>query len=1035
MRKWQPLTRHWRKLSIPQKFTVAFGLLLVLIVLTALIGFFALNAVRRTEAAIVTSLEIQRLVLQMDGQLQEARQLEKEFFLRWPTIGFNEARQTFAQGYNTRISGVRDASLQLQRLTQTTQVGESLRDSSGDLTTYRALVSLYATSFNQAVELAAELSKPDDGVLARLELHSDLLHNTLQAAGSPELMALYQEMRAFEKEYLLTRQRPKMQLALNVARRLEQSIDESPTLNPDQQSRAKTYLSDYRAVADQLLNVDNQIRTLRNGFDLQATAVNPISAELITQANNQVTRARSQSALTSTLATLLLSVGVLVAILLAAIVGLLLNRSITRNIVKLTRTAVQLERGNLNVRAHINTTDELGQLAGAFNAMADRIDSLVADLESQATKANLRLIEAIESMSEGLTLYDAEDRLILTNSKYRQMRAGIADLIKPGITFEELLRAGVARGEYLAAIGREEAWIQERLERYRHPSGPFEQQLNDDLWLQISEYKTASGGTITIRTDITERKQVEVEMQRAKEAAEAANRAKSQFLANMSHELRTPLNAIIGYSEMLQEEAGELGLDDFTPDLEKIHTAGKHLLALISDVLDLSKIEAGKMELYLENFDVQDMLQDVVVTIQPMVTRNANKLQVNLADDLGAMHADLTKVRQILFNLLSNASKFTQNGQIMLNAARAGNNNEKRDWLTFVVSDTGIGMDAGQVDHLFDAFTQADASTTRQYGGTGLGLAISQRFCQMMGGVINVQSQLGQGSTFTVRLPATVGLAGAGLDGAGPAAEPEPSAEEMAPSASQNVVLVIDDDPTVRDLLSRHLDKEGFAVQTAVDGATGLRLARQLHPAVITLDVMMPGLDGWAVLTKLKADPDLADIPVIMLTIVSDKNMGYALGASEYLTKPIDRTRLVKLLRKYRLDVSRCPVLLVEDDPTTREMVRRTLEKEGWPVTEADNGRVALEKMGEALPELILLDLMMPEMDGFAFVSELRKNPAWRSIPIVVITAMDLTPQERQQLEGDVKQILQKGAYARDELLREVCNLVAASCLEAASDS
>lgn len=1034
MRKWQPLTRRWRKLSIPKKFTVAFGLLLVLIVLTALIGFFALNAVRRTEAAIVTSLEIQRLVLQMDGQLQEARQLEKEFFLRWPTIGFDEARQTFAQGYNTRISGVRDASLQLQRLTQTTQVGESLRDSSGDLTTYRALVNLYATSFNQAVELAAELSKPDDGVLARLELHSDLLRNTLQAAGSPELMALYQEMRAFEKEYLLTRQRPKMQLALNVARRLEQSIDESPTLNPSQQSRAKTYLSDYRAVAGQLLNIDNQIRTLRNGFDLQATAVNPISTELITQANNQVTRARSQSALTSTLATLLLGVGVLVAILLAAIVGLLLNRSITRNIVKLTRTSVQLERGNLNVRAHINTTDELGQLAGAFNAMADRIDSLVADLESQATKANLRLIEAIESMSEGLTLYDAEDRLILTNSKYRQMRAGIADLIKPGITFEELLRAGVARGEYLAAIGREEAWIQQRIERYRHPSGPFEQQLSDDLWLQISEYKTASGGTITIRTDITERKQAEVEMQRAKEAAEAANRAKSQFLANMSHELRTPLNAIIGYSEMLQEEAGELGLDDFTPDLEKIHTAGKHLLALISDVLDLSKIEAGKMELYLENFDVQDMLQDVVVTIQPMVTRNANKLQVNLADDLGAMRADLTKVRQILFNLLSNASKFTQNGQITLNAARAGND-EKRDWLTFVVSDTGIGMDAGQVDHLFDAFTQADASTTRQYGGTGLGLAISQRFCQMMGGVINVQSQLGQGSTFTVRLPATVGLAGAGLDGAGPAAEPEPSAEEMAPSASQNVVLVIDDDPTVRDLLSRHLDKEGFAVQTAVDGATGLRLARQLHPAVITLDVMMPGLDGWAVLTKLKADPDLADIPVIMLTIVSDKNMGYALGASEYLTKPIDRTRLVKLLRKYRPDVSRCPVLLVEDDSTTREMVRRTLEKEGWPVTEADNGRVALEKMGEALPELILLDLMMPEMDGFAFVSELRKNPAWRSIPIVVITAMDLTPQERQQLEGDVKQILQKGAYARDELLREVCNLVAASCLEAASGS
>jgi CheY-like chemotaxis protein len=241
--------------------------------------------------------------------------------------------------------------------------------------------------------------------------------------------------------------------------------------------------------------------------------------------------------------------------------------------------------------------------------------------------------------------------------------------------------------------------------------------------------------------------------------------------------------------------------------------------------------------------------------------------------------------------------------------------------------------------------------------------------------------------------------------------------------------LVIDDDPTVHDLMRRFLNKEGFWVEVAANGETGLELARQLHPAAITLDVMMPGMDGWVVLSVLKTDPDLVDIPVIMLTIVDDKNLGYALGAADYLTKPIDRERLVAVLSKYRCEQPRCSVLLVEDDPATREMLRRTLEKEEWWVAEAENGRVALEQVAETRPELILLDLMMPEMDGFEFITELRKDPVWRTIPIVVITAMDLTPEDRLRLNGYVTQILQKGAYSREELLQEVRDLVAA-CLQ-----
>jgi signal transduction histidine kinase/DNA-binding response OmpR family regulator len=508
------------------------------------------------------------------------------------------------------------------------------------------------------------------------------------------------------------------------------------------------------------------------------------------------------------------------------------------------------------------------------------------------------------------------------------------------------------------------------------------------------------------------------ELAMARDEALEATRAKSVFLANMSHELRTPLNAILGYSEMLQEEAADLGQEEFIPDLQKIHGAGKHLLALINDILDLSKIEAGRMDLFLEAFDIAPMIRDVVTTVKPLVEKNANTLAVHQASDLGAMRADLTKVRQALFNLLSNACKFTTQGTITLEVVR--DPGDGAAWLTFRVIDTGIGLTPAQMGRLFQAFSQADSTTTRQYGGTGLGLAITQHFCHMMGGDITVESALGQGSTFTIRLPAEVidPKAAPVLRAAAATASAVP---EGAPTA-----LVIDDDPTVHDLMQRFLSKEGLHMRAATSGAEGLRLAHTLRPAVITLDVLMPGMDGWTVLTGLKSAPDLADIPVIMLTIMDDKGMGYTLGAADYLTKPIDWERLAAILRKYPCAHPPCAVLIVEDNAAMRAMLRRELEKEGWVVTEAANGREALECVAANRPELILLDLMMPEMDGFAFVEELRQYEAWRSIPIVVLTAKDLTPDDCQRLNGYVEQILQKGAYSWEELLREVRDLVTA---------
>jgi signal transduction histidine kinase/DNA-binding response OmpR family regulator len=480
---------------------------------------------------------------------------------------------------------------------------------------------------------------------------------------------------------------------------------------------------------------------------------------------------------------------------------------------------------------------------------------------------------------------------------------------------------------------------------------------------------------------------------------EMASEHKSAFLASMSHELRTPLNAIIGYSEMLYETAQDEGQEEFLADLAKIRDAGRHLLGLINDILDLSKIEAGKMDLYLEDVDLASLMEEVRSIIEPMAAANENRLEVVCPAVSGMLHTDRTKLKQSLLNLLGNAGKFTHQGRIRLEVRRAG------EEISFMVSDTGIGMTEEQQGRLFQAFSQADASTTRRYGGTGLGLAITKRFCEMLGGSISVESTPGQGSTFTITLPDRARAAPASVS---------PEGAEHAP-----LVMIVDDDPNARDLLAATVRREGYRVIEATDGAAALALARQWHPDAVTLDVLMPRMDGWAVLTAFKSDPELAETPVIIVSVLADRGIAVSLGAAEFLTKPIDRTRLAATIRQHVYGSG--VVLVVDDEPESRTLARRHLDRLGWEVAEAEDGVGALSWLSQnSPPAMILLDLLMPGMNGFAFLEEIARHAEWQRIPIVILTAMPLGAAERELLAGRTREVIAKGADDLAQVLRQI---------------
>ncbi|TIQ40270.1 MAG: response regulator, partial [Mesorhizobium sp.] len=563
--------------------------------------------------------------------------------------------------------------------------------------------------------------------------------------------------------------------------------------------------------------------------------VEQVSAEA-EAARNEAVRLAQKTATTA-------AILVVIVLLIGSLLTILVLRSIVGPLRRLNRVIGELTQGRYDIEIPIEGGDELGAMSRTLRLFrAGAIEK--KRLEDEAEQQRRTIAAALEAISDGFVLFDPQDRVILANSKFCEFFPDHARASLPGQSFQEILEQRLAGGQVDLAGASPEEWIAQRLHIHKDPAGFVGEDRFGDRWVRVSRRKTPDGGAVAVYTDITELKQRQDELERAKSRAESTNEAKSRFVASVSHELRTPLNAIIGYSEMLIEDASDQHMVEFVPELEKIAAAGRHLLALINDILDLSKIEANKMEIFPETFDVVELLSDVRATVAPLMAKNRNEFIQDIQGDLGEMHSDQTKLRQNLFNLLSNAAKFTNGGRVTLSVRR-----ERRaecDWLVFNVSDTGIGMTAEQQERLFNAFTQADASTTRNYGGTGLGLSITRSFSRMIGGVVTVESEAGKGSVFTMEVPARCRRE----------AE-EPRTAEPSPIVQPGrTVLIIDDEPAARNLIAKALTEAGLASMEAASGAEGIAAAREYRPAAIILDIIMPHQDGWSVLRTLKGDPE-----------------------------------------------------------------------------------------------------------------------------------------------------------------------------------
>ena len=760
-----------------------------------------------------------------------------------------------------------------------------------------------------------------------------------------------------------------------------------------------------------------------------------------------------------------LALVLLAALGFAVLAGMFLAGRMVGPIQALRAGAARIGSGDLSQQIRIKTGDELEALADQFNDMAGRLQESYAGLEqkvelrtrevqsrsrelAQSVEELRALGEVTQAVNSTLDLATVLSTIVAKAVQLSDTEAGSIYVLDPATQeFHQRATHGMS-AELIAELNRQDIGLGEKTiadaAAHRAPvqfadlmdQGPSATRdillragyrallvvplLGPEGIIGVLVVRRKAPGefpnhTLDLLRTFAAQSVLAIqnanlfkEVEEKSRQLEMASQHKSQFLANMSHELRTPLNAIIGLTEMMFTNAARFGTEKAAEPLRRVHRAGNHLLGLINQVLDLSKIEAGKLELSPESVNLAPLIDEVIGTARQLAEQNKNRLTVESQEGLGSLTVDPMRLRQILLNLLSNACKFTKQGEVILRVQKVV---DGRNWIEFAVADTGIGMTAEEQAKLFEEFTQADSSTARRYGGTGLGLAITRKLARMMGGEVTVASEPGKGSVFTVRLP-------------GAADPPASSSTDGIGAPAGDCVLVVDDDATARELIADQLRAEGFSIATAAGGLEGLRRAKELRPIAITLDVMMPDLDGWSVLAALRQDAELAEIPVIMVTILDEPRRAVALGAAGYLSKPIDRERLRRLVGRFRSPARPTRILLVEDDESQRDRVRSWLAGQQWIVQEATNGREALARMHEYRPDMILLDLMMPEMDGFAVVAALQREPAWRDIPVIVITARDLEAKDRERLNSGVQSVLVKDMFRPDELVGRIRRLV-----------
>jgi signal transduction histidine kinase/CheY-like chemotaxis protein/HAMP domain-containing protein len=733
-----------------------------------------------------------------------------------------------------------------------------------------------------------------------------------------------------------------------------------------------------------------------------------LQSELAAQAEAARANILRQFGQASNVASLLSVAAVLIGTLLTVVI----LGSILKPLGEIVSAVRGLTAGDPNVVVPEVGGGELGQVSDALQLLkegqAER-DRLTHEAEHQRRT----LVDAIESIAEGFTLYGPDERLLITNQRFREIHPVHEEMVAGTSTFRDVIEAG---GRHVVELDQPfDEWVAARLASDNR-SAVRVTPLKDGRWMQISERRTHEGGFTIVYVDITELRQRQKELELARDEAQRATQVKSEFLANMSHELRTPLNAIIGYAQILQEDAEDTGQTESLPDLKKIESAGNHLLGLINGILDLSKIEAGRMEVYRERFDIGALASDVASLIRPLAAKNDNSLVVECPADIGTIDTDVTKVKQALLNLLSNACKFTEKGTVSLTVERRGKGADRLVVMT--VADNGIGMNEEQLGRLFQAFSQADSSTSRKFGGTGLGLAISRSFAQMLGGDLTVESRPGEGSRFIFILPDPE--------------EEETGEGEDAPfsrpaMAERSCVLVVDDDEASLNIIGSHLKREGYRVLYAGAGEQALEMARKYRPAAITLDILMPQMDGWSVLVALKSDPELASIPVVIVSISNEKALGFTLGAAAMLTKPVDRGELGDFIARLTGGGQGGTVLVVEDDPATRLLMQRTIERLGSSAALTENGRQGMAWLAANAPPIaILLDLQMPEMNGFEFLAALREREEWNAVPVLVVSAKHLSNAERELLSARAMQIIGKGNGAHVELTQALRDVIVA---------